>query len=181
MSDPQNPSSTSSTPSTSGTPGTPGEIPPVSYRLRPALGVRMLGMACVWLALAVVLEALRRGVPAIDGALVVTLEWIFFALFVVVVVLAAWSLLSRRAGLVLSDEGFVNRTNWRRDSVRSAPWSEVADVRRSDGEAGPVFVVALADGRRSLIATRLLDAPIGSLEEQLSGRLNSAHGYRPLQ
>lgn len=169
MSAPQNP------------PSTPGENSPVSYRLRPALGVRMLGMACVWLALAVVLEALRRGVPAIDGAVVVALEWIFFALFVVVVVLAGWSLLSRRAGLVLSDDGFVNRTNWRRDSVRSARWSEVADVRRSDGEAGTVFVVALTDGRRSLIATRLLDAPAGSLEEQLQGRLNTAHGYRPLQ
>ncbi|MGW0228457.1 hypothetical protein ACWDWO_09105 [Actinopolymorpha singaporensis] len=173
--------SAAQTPSTPhGSPGSPGSKSPVSYRLRPALGVRMLGMACVWLALVVVAEALRRGVPAIDGAVVVALEWIFFVVFVIVVALAAWSLLNRRSGLVLSDEGFVNRTNWRRDSVRSARWSEVADVRRSDGAAGPVFVVALADGRRSLMVTRLLDTPVGSLEEQLQGRLNTAHGYRPL-
>ncbi|MET9022442.1 hypothetical protein ABZV93_20925 [Actinopolymorpha sp. NPDC004070] len=168
------------TPSGSPTPGSPGSNSPVSFRLRPALGARMLGMACVWLALVVVLEALRRGVPAIDGTVVVALEWIFFAVFLIVVALAAWSLLSRRSGLVLSEEGFVNRTNWRRDSVRSARWSEVADVGRSDSATGPVFVVALADGRRSLIAARLLDAPVGSLEEQLQGRLNTAHGYRPL-
>ncbi|GAA2757792.1 hypothetical protein GCM10009872_31520 [Actinopolymorpha rutila] len=173
MSAPQTP------PTPHGSQSSHGSNSSVSYRLRPALGVRMLGMACVWLALVVVLEALRRGVPAIDGTLVVALEWIFFAVFVIVVALAAWSRLSGRSGLVLSDEGFVNRTNWRRDSVRSARWSEVADVRRSDGAAGPVFVVALADGRRSLIATRLLDVPVGSLEQQLQSRLNTAHGYRP--
>jgi hypothetical protein len=152
---------------------------PVSYRLRPALGIRMLGMACVWLALAVVLEVLRRGVSALDVPVVVVFEWIFLAVFVIAAGWGLWTLLGR-SGLVLSGDGFRNRTNWARESVRSARWTDVADVRRADGDAGTVFVVALADGRRSLVVSRLLDVPVTTLEEQLQGHLNTAHGYRPL-
>ncbi len=151
----------------------------VSYRFRPAVGVRMLGAACVWLGLTVVLEVVRRGVPALDAPIVTALEWLFVAIFVLVAGGAAWALVGR-ARLVLDSDGFRNSTTWRRGSVRSARWSDVAGVQRSDGAAGPVFVVELADGRSSLIVSRLLDVPTGTLEHQLQDRLNTAHGYRSL-
>jgi hypothetical protein len=152
----------------------------VSYRLRPALGTRMIGMACVWLGLAVVIEVVRRAVPVLDMLAVVVLEWFLVAIFAVLAGWGAWIVFGRKPRLVLDDEGFVNNTNRLRDSVRSATWRDVSDVRRRDTATGTVFVLELADGRQSVIAPRLLDVAVSDLEEQIRQRLNAAHGYRPL-
>lgn len=152
----------------------------VSYRLRPALGTRMIGMACVWLGLVVVLEVVRRAVPVLDVLAVEVLEWILLAIFAVLAGWGSWIVFGRRPRLVLDDDGFRNDTNRLRDSVRSARWRDVSDVRRRDTATGAVFVLELADGRQSVIAPRLLDVSVSDLEEQIRERLNAAHGYRPL-
>ena len=151
----------------------------VTFRLRPALGVRVLGVAFLGLALAVVLEVVRRSVPALDVAFAVV-GWAVLVLVVVVAGWGLWALFGSGVRLVLDADGLRNRTSWRRDSARSVRWTEVADVRRSDVPTGTVFVVVLTDGRQSLIVTRLLNVSVPELEQQLQGRLNSAHGYRPL-
>ncbi|WP_115849915.1 hypothetical protein [Thermasporomyces composti] len=153
---------------------------PVSYRLRPALGARMIGMACVWLGLAVVLEVVRRAVPVLDVLAVQFLEWFLVAIFAVLAGWGAWIVFGRRPRLVLDDEGFLNHTNRLRDSVRAAAWRDVSDVRRRDTLTGTVLVLELADGRQSVITSRLLDVAVPELEEQIRERLNAAHGYRPL-
>ncbi|MEQ4209001.1 hypothetical protein ABN028_21365 [Actinopolymorpha sp. B17G11] len=153
---------------------------PTKFRLRPALRLRVVGMACLWLGLALLLDVLRRSVPALDRPALLAVEWLLVAIFAVVAGWVAWTMLSRGAPLAMDAAGFRNQTTWRRDSVRTARWTDVADVRRVDGAAGTVFVLELADGRSSLIASRLLDVPAQTLEEQLRDRLNDAHGYRPL-
>jgi hypothetical protein len=153
---------------------------PMRFRLRPALRLRVVGMACLWLGLALVLDVLRRGVPALDRPVVVVVEWLLGGIFLVVASWVGWTMVGRGAPLALDAAGFRNQTTWRRDSVRAARWAEVADVRRIDAAAGTVLVVQLADGRSSLIASRLLDVPVHALEEHLRHRLNDAHGYRPL-
>jgi hypothetical protein len=137
-------------------------------------------MACLWLGLALVLDVARRSIAALDRPALLVLEWLLVAIFAVIAGWVAWTMLNRGAPLAMEAAGFRNQTTWRRDSVRTARWTEVADVRRVDGPVGTVFVLELADGRSSLIASRLLDVPPDVLEEQLRGRLNDAHGYRPL-
>lgn len=155
---------------------------PLTFRVRPALGVRVLGMSSLWLALVVVLDVLRRAVPALDGTPLVVVEAVFGAVFVGVAAFGAWVLFGRGGRLVLDADGFRNHTSWRRDSVRAASWNDVADVKRSTAgrSGGTTFVVVLADGRTSVIAASLLDVSAATLEEQLRTRLNTAHGYRPL-
>ena len=148
--------------------------------LRTAVAVRVLGVACVWLAAAVVVEVVRRAAPALDVPVVAVLEAILLAIVVAVGGLGLWLLVRRGPGLVLDDEGMRNRTSWRRDSLRSVRWRDVSDVGRSGSAGEPIVVVTLADGRKSLIAARLLDIPVATLEAEIQERLNTAHGYRPL-
>jgi hypothetical protein len=137
-------------------------------------------MACLWLGLALVVDALRRGIPALDRPVVLVVEWSLAGVFAVIAGWVVWTMVGRGAPFAMDAAGFRNQTTWRRDSVRAARWTDVADVRRVDAAAGTVLVVELADGRSSLIASRLLDVPVQALEEQLRNRLNDAHGYRPL-
>ncbi|HZC27182.1 MAG TPA: hypothetical protein VE287_09155, partial [Actinopolymorphaceae bacterium] len=157
----------------------PDARPTVGFRVRPAVGIRLLGSGCAALALTVTLEVVRRGIPTVDIPAVVVAEWVFALVFAVVAGWGAW-LLVRGPRLVLTPDGFRNHTNGRRDSVRAARWVEVSDVRRGDTPAGVVLVAALTDGRHSVIATRLLDVGVAVLEEQIRSRLNDAHGYSPL-
>jgi hypothetical protein len=148
--------------------------------LRMAVAVRVLGVACVWLATGVAVEVARRAAPALNGPVVTVVEVLLLVVAAAIAFVGVWLLVRRGPGLVLDADGMHNRTNWRRDSPRTVRWRDVSDVRLTAFPGGPVVVVTLADGRRSLIAARLLDLPVATLEEEIRARLNAAHGYRPL-
>ncbi|HEY8454656.1 MAG TPA: hypothetical protein VIL34_03610 [Actinopolymorphaceae bacterium] len=149
-------------------------------RFRPALRVRILGMACAWLGIAIVVDVVRRAIPGLDHPFVTAVEWILLAAVGVVVAWGAWIFVGRGTPLVMTRDGFRNRTTWRRESVREATWSEVSNVRRMEAATGPFVVLELRDGRRSLIAAGVLDIKVERLESELRTRLDAAHGYRPL-
>ncbi|GAB3404693.1 hypothetical protein [Flindersiella endophytica] len=147
---------------------------PDTFRLRPAVGLRMIGIGCLWLAAAVLLEALRS-IDALDSPVLLVLRWICVAVFAVIAVAGAIALLGRPR-LVLSATGFRNRTA-RPGQLRHAAWTDVADVRH--GPQG-TLLISLSDGRTSRVLVALLDAPAGRIEAAIQDRLNQAHGYRPI-
>lgn len=156
------------------------DVSVVSYRLRPALGLRMIGVGFVWLAAFVVLEVLRASTDWVDGVGFGVLRWVFAVVFVLIAGAGAVVILDPRPGLLLDDDGFRNRTSLRRSSVRRASWGEVKDVVRADGAGGPTVVIQLNDGRRSTVVGNVLNAEPGDIEQQIRTHLNDAHGYRPL-
>lgn len=152
----------------------------VRYRLRPAVGLRMVGVGFLWLAAFVVLEILRATTDLFDGPGFGVLRWVFAAVFILVAGAGAFLIFDPRPALQLDDDGFTNRTSLRRGTVRQAKWNEVADVQRSDTQGGPTLQIHLADGRRSPIVANLLAGSVSDLEQQVRQHLNDAHGYRPL-
>jgi hypothetical protein len=156
------------------------DVSVVSYRLRPALGLRMIGVGFVWLAAFVVLEVLRASTDWVGGAGFGVLRWVFAVGFVLIAGAGAVLILDPRPGLLLDENGFRNRTSLRRSSVRQARWDEVKDVVRTDGGGGPTVVIQLNDGRRSTVVGNVLNAPLGEIEQRIRTQLNDAHGYRPL-
>lgn len=154
----------------------------VSYRLRPAVGLRMVGVGFVWLAAFVLLEVLRATTDWLDGGIFGVLRIVFAIVFVVVAGAGAVMILDPRPGLRLDAEGFTNRTNFLRgNSPRKGAWKEVTDVVRSDGAGGPTLVIQLNDGRRSPVFAKMLAARLEDIEQEIRTHLNDAHGYRPLQ
>ncbi len=153
----------------------------VSYRLRPAVGLRMVGVGFVWLAAFVVLEVLRATTDWLDGGVFGVLRWVFAVVFVLIAGAGAVMILDPRPGLRLDANGFSNRTNFfRRNHARQGGWKEVADVVRTDGAGGPTLMIQLNDGRRSPVYANLLSARLGDIEQEIRTHLNDAHGYRPL-
>ncbi len=65
--------------------------------------------------------------------------------------------------------------------VAHARWREVGSVTTQSTPNGSVLVVQLVDGRRSLIPLTLLGARAEEAEQEVHERLNTAHGYRPLE
>jgi hypothetical protein len=147
---------------------------PDAFRLRPAVGLRMIGIGCLWLAAAVVLEALRS-IDVLDSPVLVVLRWICVAVFALIAIAGAVAIFGR-SRLVLDATGFRNRTA-RPGQVRQAAWTDVADVRQ--GSRG-TLLISLSDGRSSPVLVTLLDAPATRIEAAIRDRLNQAHGYRPI-
>lgn len=151
--------------------------PVQTYRLRPAIGIRVVGIGCLWLAGAVGLEAVLRTFDGLDGtvagAVLGVLRWICVAAFVVGLVFGLVTVLGVRARLVLDADGFRNHTA-RRGQVRTAKWTDVRDVRRvPEG-----LLIALSDGRVSRVGTGLLDSTPADIEDAVRLRLDAAHGYQ---
>lgn len=144
------------------------------YRLKPAVGLRMAGVGCLWLAGAVALEALARAGGAFDSLPFDVLRWTCFVVFVLVTLCGAVIALARRPWLVLDAEGFRNRLA-RPGQVRAAAWKEVTDVRRGPGGT---LVLALSGDRMSSVPTSLLSTGAQEISAAVSARLNDAHGYR---
>lgn len=149
-----------------------------AYRLRPAIGLRIVGIGCLWLAGAVGLEAVLRTFDGLAGSaagdVLGVLRWICLAVFVVGAGFGLVLGLGRRYRLVLDADGFRNHTA-RRGQVRAAHWTEVTDVRRA---AGGSLLIALSGGRFSQVSTALLDGRPADIETAIRTRLDTAHGYQ---
>lgn len=150
----------------------------VEYRLRPAVALRVVGLACVAMILPVGLEVLRRSVAIMDLGIVSVLAVALLVGIGAVVAVGAWLLLDRRPRLRLDSEGFLSRTTYGLRTSKAA-WRDVRGVRRVDSTTGPVLVVELADDETTTILPRYLDGRLSEIEEQIRSRLNTAYGYRP--
>lgn len=152
----------------------------VTYRIRPAVGIRLIGAGCLWLCLPVALEVLRRTVPATDVAAVGVLRWLGLAVFVLITLTGAWILLDPRRGLRLTEDGFADRTRLRAPGRSSARWLEVTGVAAVHTGQGPALGVELRDGTKRVVPGGLLDTDLGTIAADMQRRLDHAHGYRPL-
>ncbi len=64
--------------------------------------------------------------------------------------------------------------------VASARWRDVGSAKTQSTPNGPVLVIQLSDGRRSLVPLTLLGARAAEVEREIHDRLTVGHGYRPL-
>lgn len=151
----------------------------VEYRLRPAIGLRVVGFGFVALALPVLLEVARRTVDALDVTALAVVVWVSLLIPAGLLLVGGWLLLDRRPRLRLDADGFTGRTTYGLRTT-TAPWKEVRDVQRVDADGGPVLLIDHGAEAATTIQPRYLDGERARIEEELRSRLNSAYGYRPL-
>lgn len=154
----------------------------VEYRLRPAIGLRVVGFGCVALALPVLLEGARRSVDALDVTALAVVVWISLLIPAAMLLVGGWLLVDRRPRLRLDADGFTGRTTYGLRTT-TAPWKEIRGVQRVDSDSGPVLLIdhgAEAESTVTTVQPRYLDGARARIEEELRSRLNSAYGYRPL-
>jgi hypothetical protein len=148
------------------------------YGAAPSVALRGVGLGAMLLGGAIVvgLVVTAVGVEAsvLAWAVAVPLALVAAAGLALLVV-GLWRLSGRGLRLELDDDGFLNATG-PGAGVRRAAWGDVRTVR-SDG---PVVVVDLAGGRRSIVRTGSLSVPAGDLAAELRRRLDRGHGYRRL-
>jgi hypothetical protein len=148
------------------------------YGVAPSVALRGIGLGAMLLGGAVVVGLLVAAVGVASPMLswVVAVPVVLVALVgLVLLVVGLGRLAGRGPRLELDDDGFVNATG-PGAGVRRAAWKDVRTVR-SDG---PVVVVDLAGGRRSIVRTGSLSVPAGELAAELRRRLDRGHGYRRL-
>lgn len=152
---------------------------PVSFRLRPAVGIRMVGFGFVGLGVLVAVALAWRAL-GLSGAEGFTIAWwVLVALSLALAALGGWLALDPTPRLRLDADGFVNRTG-PRVGVRTGRWRDVRAVRQVEVGGESTVMIALADGRHSRIVPRMLSGSSAKMETALQERLNAAHGYRPL-
>ena len=64
--------------------------------------------------------------------------------------------------------------------VATAQWRDVESAQTQSSSNGPLIVIQLKDGRRSLLPLTLLGARAVEAEREIHDRLSTGHGYRPL-
>jgi hypothetical protein len=64
--------------------------------------------------------------------------------------------------------------------VATAQWHDVESAQTQSSSNGPLIVIQLKDGQRSLLPLTLLGARSVEAEREIHDRLSTGHGYRPL-
>ncbi len=149
---------------------------PTDYRFSTPLLVRAMGalLALVGILLFVVGVL----VSLLDLPLTVLTAGVVVAVLVVVV---GGFVLTRVTALVHFDEAGY-RIRWLRGAgVKQAPWREVEDVVTATVAGHDCVVLRLRDGRTTTIPVEVLDAPPQAFIDDLTGRLDTGHGYRRLR
>lgn len=151
----------------------------MEYRLRAAIGIRVVGFGCVALVLPLLVELARRMVDAFDVPVVSVAVWVLLLLPAALMLVGGWLLLDRRPRLRLDADGITTRTAYGLKAT-TTPWKQVRGVRRMSTASGPVLVVEHEHDSTATIPARYLHGDVARMEEQLRSRLNAAYGYRPL-
>ncbi|MBA2772835.1 MAG: hypothetical protein H0U36_02145 [Nocardioidaceae bacterium] len=153
------------------TPGT------TRYRWPRPLVLRLVGMGLALLGAAWVVGA------AVDklsgGGLGSTVPPLALVMTVVVLGAAAW-LVSRPPMVLELSVGGYRLHHLRGGGVSSAGWRDVESAQTQDTADGPALVITLSDGRRSVVPRALLGGRAEEAAGEVRGRLDAAHGYRPL-
>ncbi|MDX6318078.1 MAG: hypothetical protein QOD35_1478 [Nocardioidaceae bacterium] len=144
---------------------------PTSYRLDPAVLLRVAGSLLVVLGLACVVVVVTVG----SSPLLLVLA----ALTVLLVVVGAVATLRPPRILTLSDRGF--RVSLVRGAgTTSASWDDVESVDSGVVRGTPAIVLALTGGRSTVVPLSLLGRRNVDAQRDIHNRLNDAYGYRHL-
>jgi hypothetical protein len=146
------------------------ETPDTSYRLAPALGVRLVGRSLVTLAVLVAIASLAglvtgtgwapAGVVAVLGLLLVG-GW-------------AWWLLRRAWAVRLTGEGYAVRLLGG-IGVTRAVWADVDEAVAASPGGEPCLVLRLADGRATRLPMAAVSADPDVVAVDVRRRLRNAH------
>lgn len=154
--------------------------PVVEYRLRPAVGLRILGFGCIALVVPVLIELARRTVDALDVTAIAILAWLSLAVAAAILLVGGWLLVDRRPRLRLDATACTVRSAYGLRAT-TVPWKDIRDVRLVPAPGGAVLLLERGDGRAATVQPRYLDGARAVIEEQLRSRLDSAYGYRPVR
>ena len=152
------------------------------YSLARSHSVAVLGRFTVGAGLVVtavvILVALAGDLPRAVAVALLLLTVVALALAAV----AAVRVLRPPTVLLLTGAGYRVKV-LRGVGPTEASWRDVARVRRQQLGPGPCLVVSLTDGGHTVVPLRLLEGGVAnadSLEADLRGRLDQAHGQRRL-
>lgn len=148
-----------------------------AYGVAPGVALRGVGVGASGLGGCVLAGVLLRAAGT-GGMLALVLGLLLVGVAGValtVLVVGALRVAGRGPRLVLDDQGFTNATG-PGGGVRRGAWKDVRSVRVD----GPVVVVDLAGGRRSIVRTGALAVGAAELSRELRARLDRGHGYRRL-
>jgi hypothetical protein len=141
-----------------------------TYRLAPALGVRLVGRSLLTLALVVVVATV---VGVLTGA-----GWVPAGVVTVVGVLLvagwAWYLLRRAWAVRLTTKGYAVRLLGGIGAT-SAAWSEVEEVVAASPEGTPCVVVRLRDGRATRLPVAAIAEDADTFAHDVRRRVRDAH------
>jgi hypothetical protein len=150
--------------------GVPSPVPDTTYRLAPALGLRLVGRSLVSLAGLVVLATLL--------GLVLDAGWVIAGVVTLVGLAAvagwAWYLLKRANAVHLSEEGYDVRLLGGVGTT-SAAWSEVSEVAAASPGGTPCLVIRLADGRGTRLPMPALKGDPEVFARDVRRRVRDAH------
>lgn len=148
----------------------PTTTPDTTYRLAPALAVRLVGRSLVTLAVVV---AVLTAVGVLTGA-----GWVVpgGAALLGLALVAAWAwYLSRPAWAVrLSTQGYAVRL-LRGVGVTAASWTQVEEVVASSPAGTPCVVVRLRDGRSTRLPMPALAADADAFAHDVRRRVRDRH------
>lgn len=147
-----------------------GRTPTMTYRLAPALGVRLVGRSLVTLAVVVVVATV---VGVATGA-----GWVpaGFVTLVGLVLAACWAwYLARRAWAVrLTSQGYAVRLLGG-IGVAAASWSDVDEVLAASPGGRPCLVLRLRDGRMTTLPMAALAGDADAFAGDVRRRVRDAH------
>jgi hypothetical protein len=147
------------------------------YRIRRAHFVRALGRTAVVAAALLLLAtaALALEAPGVLSSALVILT----VVALVVVGVISVSVMLPPTLLQLDADGF--RASRRHTSgPRQAHWVDVQAAASQQGPQGWVLLLQHRSGEHTAVPLELADAAADSIERDVRGRLDGAHGYRPM-
>jgi hypothetical protein len=148
----------------------PHPAPSSSYRLAPALGVRLVGRSLVTLALIVVVATVVGLVVGAGWAL----AGIVALVGVVLVGAWAWWLVRRAVAVRLSPGGYAVRL-LRGVGVTEARWSEVDEVAAASADGAPYLVLRLRAGGATTLPMGALAGDPDAFARDVRRRVRDAH------
>jgi len=141
-----------------------------SYRLAPALGIRLVGRSLVTLGVLVVVATL--------GGLLTGAGWapagVLTVVGLVVVAVWAWWLLRRARALRLTADGYAVRL-LAGVGAAAAPWSRVEEVVAASPGGERCLVLTLSDGRTTRLPMAALAADPDTVAVDVRRRVRDAH------
>jgi len=148
----------------------PASMPATTYRLAPALGVRLVGRSLVTLAVLVVLATLLGPLVGAGWALAGAVT----AVGLVLVAAWAWYLLRRAWAVRLSGEGYAVRLLGG-IGASAAPWSSVEEVVAASPGGTPCLVFRLRDGRVTRLPVAAIATDADAFAHDVRRRVRDAH------
>jgi hypothetical protein len=146
------------------------QAPSTTYRLAPALGIRLVGRSLVTLALVVVVATVVGALVGAGWAAAGTVAAVGAAL----VGVWAWYLLRRAWAVRLTPQRYEVRLLGG-IGVGTAPWSQVDEVVAASPDGRPCLVLRLRDGRMTRLPMAAVAGNADAFAHDVRRRVRDAH------